>query len=531
MMNEKAEQESLTLRYNLFDLPTAQHKAGLAGLLVMIESMRRRELEPLPEIVDLSPTGAAISLTRESLQSVYNEFFAPQKDKKGKIVPKAAFLEVMGMPPLWLALWRDIIKGGLRAGAPAQMNPFKYRYFPEKRPKEWDWEKMWQSLLKQETMGICGTHIPGNESANAEKVESTASAQQMLLLLFWPVVSLPYVTQELTIPKSRRIQDYLFSYYAYVIAIPEVACLDYFVQKIFELYPQSLSDDAPGKAPRPTQSVISTEKEAALLFASQQYAGIDTFPTLDMVSSLNIIHLKYGQGSPDIIEDSIIAPDESLLKLYKRITSSYFNPLFKRQLIENLFMQQSWYHGMHDLFANHPKEFFIQCPESPKKIYGFFRDVKKKFFSIQEDNQMDMEGYMSVEENKEELLALRIRGLVRQYVQRKAESKSGMTFKEFKKDEKGKTIYPTTYREAVEKVCMDAFLALRGRREQDFVEYFTGTLCSVPQYLPKDDFLLVSQALINERDKVKALSMLAVSACSYLPVNKERKKDNKGEKS
>jgi CRISPR-associated protein Cmx8 len=62
---------------------------------------------------------------------------------------------------------------------------------------------------------------------------------------------------------------------------------------------------------------------------------------------------------------------------------------------------------------------------------------------------------------------------------------------------------------------------MRGRHEQDFVEYFTGTICSVPQYLPEEDFLLVSQSLINERDKVKALAMLAVSACSYLPQNKQ----------
>ena len=33
---------SVTVKYDLFDLPTAQHKAGLAGLLLQIESMKAR---------------------------------------------------------------------------------------------------------------------------------------------------------------------------------------------------------------------------------------------------------------------------------------------------------------------------------------------------------------------------------------------------------------------------------------------------------------------------------------------------------
>ncbi|MCW5202302.1 type I-MYXAN CRISPR-associated protein Cmx8 [Desulfobulbus sp. US4] len=520
MSTEKTQGSVLTLHYRLFDLPSAQHKAGLAGLLVMIKSMQRRGLEPLPEIRDLSPTGVTIFLTCESLQRLYDDFFASQRNKEGKIVPKAEFLESMGMPPLWSSLWRDIITRVLRAGAPAQMRAFRDRSTPEKPPSQWDWEKMWEHLTTDERVEINGTDMIGIESINAQRVKYVAPPQEALLLTFWPVVSLPYVTQKLTTLKSRRVQDYYFSYYAYVMVIPEVSCLDDFVQKIFKLYPQSLDDAAPGKAPWPAQAVISTAKEAALLFASRQYGGINTFPILDMVSSLHIIHLKYGKGSPDIINDSAVVLTRSLVNDYSKVVSGYFNPLFKKQLIENLFMRQVWYHGMYALFANYPKEFFIQCPESPKKIYGFFRDVKRKFFFIYQYTQEDMEGRVKAEENKEDLLALRIRSLVRQYIRQKAKRKSRMVSKGFQKDESGRIRYLKTYREAVENVCMDIFLAMRGRQDQYFVEYFTETLRSVPQYLSNNDFQLISQALNNEWDKVKTLSMLAVSACSYLPENK-----------
>ncbi|MCI5210103.1 MAG: type I-MYXAN CRISPR-associated protein Cmx8, partial [Candidatus Electrothrix sp. ATG2] len=515
MSLEKTEDNVLPpLHYSLFDLPSAQHKAGLAGLLVMIESMHRRGLEPVPRIIKLGPAEVTISLTRESLQCLYDFFFASQKDDEGKIVPKAEFLQIMKMPPLWSSLWRDVITRVLRAGAPAQMKSFRDRSTPEKPPRQWDWEKMWDHLEAGKRVDINGTDMVGIESVNAAKVKYVAPAKEALLLTFWPVVSLPYVTQKLTTSKSGRVQDYLFSYYAYVMAIPEVACLDEFVQEIFELYPQSLCDDAPGKAPRPAQSLVSTEKEAALLFASRQYGCLDSFPVLDMVSCLQIIHLKYGKGSPDILDDSVVVPTRSLVKEYRKLETGYFNPLFKKQLIENLFMRQPWYHGMYALFVNHPKGFFIQCPDSPKNIYGFFQDLKKKFFYIHQYIQSSAEEGVETEENKEDQLALRIRSLVSQYIRRKAEKKSRRSFKDFQKDENRRVYFSATYREAVKKICMDIFLAMRGRRGQDFVEYFTGTLCSVPQNLSNDDFLLISQALINEWDKVKTLSMLAVSACS-----------------
>jgi CRISPR-associated protein Cmx8 len=128
---------------------------------------------------------------------------------------------------------------------------------------------------------------------------------------------------------------------------------------------------------------------------------------------------------------------------------------------------------------------------------------------------MDGGGNMT-DEGREHLLAQRIYDLVRHYTRIKAENKSGKKLVDFKKDEVGKIIYPHEYREAVEKTCMDAFLAMRGRREQDFVEYFTGTICSVPQFLPPEDYLLVSQSLLDDWERVKSLAMLAISANSYI---------------
>jgi CRISPR-associated protein Cmx8 len=92
---------------------------------------------------------------------------------------------------------------------------------------------------------------------------------------------------------------------------------------------------------------------------------------------------------------------------------------------------------------------------------------------------------------------------------------------------KPRRIYPAEFREAQQRVCSDAFLAMRSRHDQDFVEYFVGSICSVAQYLPTDDYQFLTRILMRQSpsnvtgptppcwEDVKALSMIAVSACSY----------------
>ena len=70
--------ESITLHYNLYDLPTAQHKAGLVGMLMMIESFQLRKIEPeplLPAIDNLTETEVDITVTPQSLQSIFDALF------------------------------------------------------------------------------------------------------------------------------------------------------------------------------------------------------------------------------------------------------------------------------------------------------------------------------------------------------------------------------------------------------------------------------------------------------------------------
>src|ERR1017187_5648863 len=74
----------VTIRYDLFDLPTAQHKAGLAGLVLAIRSLKNRSEndpeaippETVPEIVEgPTATGVTILFKAATLQTLFDDLY------------------------------------------------------------------------------------------------------------------------------------------------------------------------------------------------------------------------------------------------------------------------------------------------------------------------------------------------------------------------------------------------------------------------------------------------------------------------
>ena len=125
-----------------------------------------------------------------------------------------------------------------------------------------------------------------------------------------------------------------------------------------------------------------------------------------------------------------------------------------------------------------------------------------------------MTNVSSVENNITE----RVYKLVQAYVFRKTESKSGINRKVKDPNTNRERIdVLQRYREAREKVCMDAFLRFRAcHAKEDFVSYFTGTICSVPHYLPEAEYQTVADTILSDVrwEEVKALAMLALSSFS-----------------
>lgn len=72
----RTESASLRLDYDLFELPTAQHKAGFAELLLHLRSLEQREIDGRPEIETLDRYSASIRITQHGLQVLFDDLFA-----------------------------------------------------------------------------------------------------------------------------------------------------------------------------------------------------------------------------------------------------------------------------------------------------------------------------------------------------------------------------------------------------------------------------------------------------------------------
>jgi CRISPR-associated protein Cmx8 len=549
--------EALILELDLFSLPTAQHKAGLAGLLVHLDSLQRRRISPIPQAT-ATPAGAEIEITRDSLQTVFDDLYdaewrevesrqkwrekEPKRletrkiegDDKEKIekrfiydavVPKGLFVKDLFRDDsgVWVNLWRTMLWNILR-GIPKTRGIYEER--AKKRPSSLAAE-FWHSLLKafslQEqgailTDPISSAMFVGAEDINPEKVPFQGPVAENFLLHFWPLVSLIFVPQvfDLERTKDQGLKIYRQER-GYVLAIPDPLNLKDFCKE-FEEMAKSLDPDSAGF--RPKFALIDLAEEGALeyLYHFARHRIQMTELSLSL-AAVEFYHLQKSGNRIRQLAAERLLPKQDILKDYERFRGNYANFLYKSLYLQNLLAGVPWHLGAEGIFSRYPWPMFIHLRDkTPRQVRFFGLDVRKKLEAIAYDLQLKREGGLMSDRELDDQLALRINRLIQEYVNRRTEEKSKIKFKDFShsRDDKGRIRYPREYREAREKVCSDAFLALRSRRDQAFIDYFTGTICSIPQFLPEAELLMVSRALKADWPRIKTLAMLALSAHSYL---------------
>jgi len=382
---------TVTLKYDLYSLPTAQHKAGLAGLCVLIETLKQRKITPLP-VVDWDDEGSVtVLLTKETLATLFNDLYdagwdevaskqkrkdknkveiKPLRDEKRKevdqktgkekdvtyyiyedVVPKAAFLETLGAPEVWLKLWRDSIWRTLR-GVPLTRTPYNER--AEGKPVN-ELEKVWKGLLKLAktpfAVGeVASSLFVGAQAVNAEKVPFVGRIDENFLLHFWQIVMRVFVPETIKVDGKRE-------FVGYVLAIPEVCDLEGFVEEFCSMTAQ-LKHELAGY--RPVESVISVPQEGALeyiaaLVRSKAHAGAIAYN----IASVEIYHLNKQGNNIVTLVSGRLPVDDLIRKSYEVIRGQYRHPLFRMQMIRNLLDGRDWYSGFDRLMSPHDREWFI----------------------------------------------------------------------------------------------------------------------------------------------------------------------------
>jgi CRISPR-associated protein Cmx8 len=537
---KSAAPETLTLRWNLHELPSSQHKAGLAGLALWVRYLPQLgEVQGMCKLTQLSDTSLELQVDRAGAQHLFDKVYAadveeverdkkfqkklaeggkvdvePRRevirtiaDKKGKAQEKTFFVYEQTIPrgaliadwdegaaKLWLKLWRDMVWSILR-GVPATREPYDAR--AEKREAT-DGAEAWDELQRAAEQGVelPSTYYLGAQAKSAENVGFRDRAKNRFLLHFWPFTAAIYVPAVIDREGKREFKGF-------VLAIPDIVRLEDFIERWSD-FARRRGDRADGYRPR--EAVVDVAAEAALELASRMYWLIEQgkVPTAPWIGSVDTYHLEKDGNNVRIRSVSRIDLHRSYVDDYRHAREHYWSPLFRRQVILNILGHARWWHGFGALCATSPKELTIEDRKT------FAHDCREAF---------KKERTMS--ENEPDALKDRnklIFEIVRTYVFGKLKSKYGLEWNpswgsdsERAENGEGKK---EAYNDKKEKIAREAFLAVRSRTGSDFVTYFTGTLCSVHQRIGPKGYHIVAQALQDDDslEEVRSLTLLALAA-------------------
>lgn len=524
--------EVLELNYTLAELPSAQHRAGLAGLACMIDWLGRKPHDGRCEC-SFDTHALSLRVDQAGVAALFDEVYGASREvqrstspwknqepldiveetveERGKtktkkyylypvVMPRGAFLADLdwdstvddhGDGP-WIKLWRDMLWSIMR-GVPASRNSFNQR--SEGRHGE-DAQKAYEALRKPDaTVALASTYYLGAQDTTAETVKFKDYARFQFLLHFWPFVAQVYVPQIVD-------NDDKPAHHGYAIAVPDVADLAAFVENL----PIALRQrDGEKRGFRPAQSLIDLPEEAALatfLHLAQRLAQREGERSLtaDLVLGIDVFHMAKEGNNIRMLACGRVDPDERMIDAYRQIRGRFWSPRFRRLRLANLIAGRPWYHGFDRLCATTAWKHTVEDNL-------FKHDARVAFEEFNHMSEHD-------NESQEHTLEAIIYDMVGQYLNRKTSMKLGVdSFA--KAEEAGRK---KEYNETREKLGREAFLAARSRTGADFVEFFTATVCSIPQNLSRDKskYERIARALLesSEIDKVRTLTLLALSARS-----------------
>ncbi|MBE9246078.1 type I-MYXAN CRISPR-associated protein Cmx8 [Microcystis aeruginosa LEGE 00239] len=534
----------LNLDYQLAELPSSQHRAGLAGLVLIIRWLEgQREFTEkvkngaICKLTRLDDKGATLELNQTGLEYLFDEIYdasleeqernqllkkrtkeviqplreeekeeTDPKTNKTKtkkvyiypvVVPKGSFLSDPsydkssdGKNGLWIKLWRDMVWSILR-GVPATRKPFEARAEGQYND---DAIKVWQQLIQPEefTVDLPSTYFLGAQANNAENIPFKDRARLQFLLHFWLFAAQIYVPEVIDNEGKRNFAGY-------AIAIPDIFKLKRFCERLSRLLSER-SIEKSGYLPRDCIVDLAIESALDIMMRLTERLTQSTGEqkTASTVLGIDVIHTEKQGNNIRILGASRLNPENLMINEYIRIRNQYWSPLFRKQRLLNLVNHSPWYSGFDSLLCTIP---YKQITENEY----FKHDVREALNN--EESAMTEQTETKMEPNIEELVF----ELVKNYVKRKFYSKYELTWSNVKGNPKEEK----EYNEKKEKIAKSAFLDVRSRTEKmDFINYFVSSLCSVPQHMKSEDYVSLTKALYEDTERIRTLTLLALSANS-----------------
>lgn len=563
------EPHEVKIEYDLFALPTAFHKAGLAGLVLLIESLKARHLLTADQAdYTITPTVVKVTFTKELVQVLMDDMYDArvvevsvkskwlgaelkreetiEEDVDGKRVkfkrfvydqvqPKGAFFDNVfdGDKEVWRKFWRDML-WNIPRGRPTTRIPFNERAAGKPCGEGADG---WSDILNVYkargkngffTAELSSALFPGAQAVNAEGVPFEGRAEQNLLLHFWTLVTLLFVPN---IVEADGSSDFV----GYTLAVPEVGDLIDFVEQ----YPKILAAlDGKVRGYRPAGAVIDIAAEGGLAFLNRlaEVAGrkVEGGELQYSIRSVEYLHLVKVGNNIKTMAAGRVSPSPKLIQGYQALVSPrpgveplFRNPLFRRGLLLALLTGDEWFRSFLKVFQSFDLNLFVRPARQPsdedaKGPPQFATDAATKLRHLTQSFIKTLEVYKAMPEAERPPtvapLPVILNRVVRNYVITKTKEKSDIDPDKYKSAD-GEIDFkaiPSTFNEAKQKLALGLMLEFRSRKDQAFVEHFAATFFSVTQRLNESDRLALAEALMTDdrRDDLKTLTLLSLSANS-----------------
>ena len=433
--------DHVTLTYDLATLPTAQHKAGLAGLVLSIQEMQQPDRrrgdnglvdEDIPEILELTPSTVSIKLTENSCQKLFddcyhaimgevevdtkwdkveilNTFEREKKDQKTGKTKKVKIFVHPNLEPrnpflarhlfrtlkeskndLWYKLWREMLFKIPRA-VPGTRNPYKQTVNGSCKVGAEMWKKLCLFSTGQQentlkTMRLSGSLLLGAQDSTAEGVGMSERIDNVLSLHFWSLTTFIYVPQMLELnsatPSRSRLEDV-----GYSLAIPDISNLELYCSR-FSGVLNTFRDTWKPKGYRPNNACVEIAAESSLDLMTQQAWCISETVTKkirlpSILQAVEYLHLHKPKNSKvvKILGSGRVSPDAQLLRKYSQITKRYRSPLFRSVRLGALMEREPrrWWESFSKTLNTLPNELLLSAPDLPYFAKFFCSDVRTAF--------------------------------------------------------------------------------------------------------------------------------------------------------
>ncbi len=408
----------LELSWNLAELPSAQHKTGLAGLVLMVRWLKRQpKRKGLCELTRLDADGAAIRVDRVGLRELFDETYAATevereegkvrkhrrtkaeirplrivehevKDERGKLKkqtmyvypatePKGAFLADLDDPSggksgLWIRMWRSFMWTVLRA-RDAQRGPYKARAagcYSE------DADEVFEQIRAgaERRIDLASTYFIGAQAVTAENVPFADRVRFRFLLHFWPFavgIYVPAIVDHENNPK----------FLGYALAFPDLADLATGCDEIERVLKDRGSTEFKYL---PAEAVVDLPAESALDFAARLFKRVAANEgqqgVADLLLGVDVLHVEREEHNVWIRGSARVEPTTAMTDEYETLRERYRDPTFRRQILANHLAARPRHSGFDRLFQTRDYNLFFAREGS------YFKHDARAFF-VEDDRE------------------------------------------------------------------------------------------------------------------------------------------------